>query len=83
LVSRCALQEIEVTIELAVGDQDRAEALDRHIGERIEPVENDPVSLTQHAPVLLLEFALRRRRRRSLRVIDGVEHEAGLRPPIP
>src|SRR6266446_10121478 len=40
-VEVCALQQVEVAIELAVGNEDRAETLDRHVGERIELVEND------------------------------------------
>src|SRR5215470_15060523 len=42
-------QQVEVAIELAVGNEDRAETLDRHVSERIEPVESDAVVLAEHA----------------------------------
>ena len=72
------LQQIEVSLEFALGDQDRAEALDRHVGEREEPVEGDAVALAEHALVVGLERFLRRRQRRPLRIVDEVEHEPRL-----
>src|SRR6201987_1956936 len=47
-------QQIEVALELPVRDQNCAEALDRDVGKRVEMVENNLVSLSQHAPVILL-----------------------------
>ena len=52
------LQQIEVVIELTVSDENRAEALDGHVGQRIKPVEHDPVTRPEHPPVILLERAL-------------------------
>src|SRR5712691_4541644 len=69
------LQKVEVAVELALGHEDRAEALDRHVGERVEPVEHDAVALAEHALVVGLERRLRRRQRWSLRIVDEVEHE--------
>src|SRR5262249_52913724 len=77
-----ALQQSEVAIELAVGNKDRAETLDRHVGERIELVENNAVALVEHAFVVVFERLLRRRQRRSLGIVDEIEHEPGLRAPI-
>ena len=54
-------QQIEVAVKLPVRDQNRAEALDRHVGERKEMVENNPVALPERAPVILLQRPLRRR----------------------
>src|SRR5262249_56174479 len=58
-----APQQVEVAIELAVSNEDRAETLNRHVGERIEPVENDAVGLAEHAVIVVLERLLRRRQR--------------------
>ena len=43
----------------------------------IEPVEHDAVALAEHALVVGFERVLRRRQRRSLRIVDEIEHEAG------
>ena len=58
-----AAEQIQVAIELAVGQEGCAEALDRHVGERVEPVENNPIALAEDAPVILLKRLLRRRQR--------------------
>src|ERR1700730_13337078 len=78
----CALQQVEVAIELAVGNEDRAEALNRHGGERVESVENNAVTLAEHALVVVLERLLRRRQRRPLGTVDDVEHEPRLGAPV-
>src|SRR5260221_12356247 len=78
----CALQQVEVAIELAVGNEDRAEALNRHVGERVEPVENNAVTLAEDALVVVLERLLRRRQRRPLGIVDDVEPEARLGAPV-
>src|SRR5262245_36569887 len=77
-----ALQQVEVAVELAVGNEDRAEALNRHVGERVESVENDAVIFAEHALVVVLERLLRRRQRRTLGIIDEVEHEPSLGAPV-
>ena len=77
-----ALQQVEVAIELAVGNEGRAEALNRHVGERVEPIENNAVTLAEHALVVVLERLLRRRQRRPLGIVDDVEHEPRLGAPV-
>ncbi len=76
------LQQREVAVERALRDEDRAEALDRHVGERIEVVEHDAVLLAEHALVVGLERVLRRGQGRALRIVDEVEHEPGALAPI-
>src|SRR3979490_3287829 len=71
-------KQIEIAIELVLGDEDRAEALNGHIGKRIEPVELNAAALAEHALVVRFERLLRRRQRWSLRIVDEVEHEAAL-----
>ena len=55
--------------------QRRAEALDRHVGEREELVEHDAVIVAEDALVVGLERRLRRRQRRPLRIVDEIERE--------
>src|SRR5260370_38104954 len=74
----CALQQVEVEIELSVGNEDCAEALNRHVGERVEPVENNAVTLAEHALVVVLERLLLRRQRRPLGIVADVEPEPRL-----
>src|SRR5262245_1881448 len=71
-------QEPEVVVELALGDEHRAEPLDRHVGERVQAVEHDAVALAEHALVVGLEGELVGWQRRSLRIVDEVELEPGL-----
>src|SRR6185295_7712226 len=42
-----AAKQIEVAIELALGEEDRAEPLNGHVGERIEPAERNAVTLAE------------------------------------
>src|SRR4051812_5516178 len=70
-------QQIDVAIELALGDKDRAEALNRHVCKRIEPVERDAVTLAEHALVIGLQRLLRRRQRWPLWIIDKIEYKPG------
>src|SRR5713101_896138 len=60
-------QQIEVALELAFRDQDRAETLDRHVGEGEKPIEDDSVALTEHVLVVGFERLLRGRQDRPLR----------------
>src|SRR5437867_1217494 len=62
-------------MERPLGDDRAAEALDRHVGQRVEPVEYNPKALAELALVVLLQFFLRWRQRRPLWVIDQVQHE--------
>src|SRR5947209_1571052 len=57
---------------------ERAAALDRHVGERVEAVEGDAEALAELAPVIGLERRLRRRQRGPQRVVNEVEHETGV-----
>src|SRR6266849_1958410 len=74
--------QVEIAVDFPPGDQDRAKALDRHVGERVEVVERDAVAFAEHAPVVGLERGLRRRQRRSLRIVDEVEHEPAVLAPV-
>src|SRR5262249_2288491 len=58
-----------------------AEAGDRHVGKRVQPVEHDAVA-AKHAPVVLLELFLTGRQGRPLRVVYQVEDKAGVRMRI-
>ena len=46
------LEQRQIIVERALREQHRSEALDRHIGERVEIIEDNTVLLTQHAPVI-------------------------------
>src|SRR5262245_34963761 len=69
-------EETEIVVELAFGNQRRAEPLDRHVGERVETVEYDTVTLAEDAFVIGLKRGLRRRQRRTLRIVDQVDGKA-------
>src|SRR5262249_52236483 len=75
-------QKVEGAVELALREQGRSEALDRHVGEREQVVEHDAVALAEDALVVGLERGLRGRQRRSLRVVDEIERQPGLPAPI-
>ena len=72
-----ALEQLHVGLERALAHQGAAETLDRHVGERVEPVERDAEVRLQLAFVVGFKRRLRRRQRWPLRVVDEVEHEAG------
>src|SRR3954470_19830200 len=76
-VEMSVAQQIDVAIELALGDKDRAEPLNGHVCKRIESIELDAVTLAEHALVIGFQRFLRRRQRRPLRIIDKVEYEPG------
>src|SRR5258705_13833194 len=81
-VNMRTLQQIEVTIELTVGDKRCTEPLDGHVGQRIEAIEDNAIALAEHAPVIFLERALWRGERRSLWVIEKVGHATGFGPTL-
>ena len=68
-------QPRHVVGKLALGNQRAAEARDRHVGERVEPVEHDAEVLAELALVIGLELRLRRRQRWPLRVVDEVQRQ--------
>ena len=70
-------QEPHVIAELPLRHQRGAEPLDRHVGDRVEPVEGDAEFLAEDALVVALELRLRRRQARPLRVVDEVDGEPG------
>src|SRR6266705_2362781 len=75
LLAERFLQQLHVGAELSSGDERRAESGDRHVGERVEPVEADAEALAEHPLVVRLEVFLRGRQRSSLRVVHEVERE--------
>ncbi len=77
-----AVQKRHVLVELPLGDERRAEALDRHVGERVEAVEGNAVMLAEDAAVVRLQRALRRWQPRSLRVVDEVQHQTAARARV-
>src|SRR6476659_1615701 len=81
-VEMSVAQQIDVAIELSLGDKDRAEPLDGHVCKRIEPIELDAVTLAEHALVIGFQRLLRRRQRWPLRIIDKIEHKPGFGPAI-
>src|SRR5256885_9316136 len=76
-------QQVHVGVELSPGDERRAESGDRHVGERVEPVEADAEALAQHPLVVRLELFLRGRERSALRIVDEVEREARALRSVP
>ena len=52
------LKHVEIAVEQALRQQDRAESLDRHVGEREQVVEHDAEALAEHALVVGLELNL-------------------------
>src|SRR6476660_697340 len=69
------LQKPKIAFEFAVGHECRAETLNRHVGEDIKLVEHDAVLFTEHALVVSLERGLRRRKQRTLRIVNKIEYE--------
>ena len=70
-----ALQQREIGVELLLGDQHRAEALDRHVGQRVKLAEADAMPRPEDALVVGFERILPRRQHRTLRVINEIENE--------
>src|SRR5437870_3577551 len=68
-------EQLHVRRELPLRYQRRAEALDRHVGERVEPVESHAMALAELALVVGFELVLRRGQRRALGVIDEVQYK--------
>src|SRR5262249_41360200 len=50
-VAMSLAQQTHVTVEFALGDQGRAEALDRHVGKREQTIEYDAELVSKLAPV--------------------------------
>ena len=75
LVAMRGAQELHVAVELALRDQHGAEALNRHVGERVKPIEGHALARGELALVIGFELRLRRRQCRSLRVVHEVERE--------
>src|SRR6266480_6236255 len=75
LLAEGFLQQLHVGVELPPGDEHRAESGDRHVRERVEPVETDAEALAEHPLVVGFELFLRGRQRRSLRVIHETERQ--------
>src|SRR6266478_5472581 len=75
-------QQVDVTLELAFGEQEGAEALDRHVGKREETIEGDPVALAEHALVVGFQRLLRGRQARPLRIVDEGEYKPRLLMPV-
>src|SRR6267142_2364045 len=75
LVAVGGVQQRHVLVEGSLRHQRRAEALDRHVGERVEAVEAHTVALAELALVVRLELVLGRRQRGTLRVVDQVQRE--------
>ena len=78
---RCA-QRRHVGVELSLGDQHAAEALNRHVGEREQAIEHDAVTLAQMLFIRGFERGLGWRQARALRVVDQVEDQAASRLAI-
>ena len=75
----CVAQQMQIAVELALDRQHGAEPLDRHVGEREQMVEHNAVAFAEHAPVVGLERGLRRRQRRTLRIVDEIERQSRAR----
>src|SRR5712692_5114422 len=82
LRSMRAMQQIHVLAELPLGDQHRAEALDRHVGESEQFVEHHAMRFAQVALVVRFELVLRGRQRRALRVVDEIQRETAARGAV-
>jgi hypothetical protein len=70
-----AAQRVHVGIELALGDQHAAKALDRHVGQGEQFVEDDAVSFAEVLFVGGLQRGLGWRQARALRVVDQVQEQ--------
>ena len=68
-------QQLHVAVELTFRDEHRAEALDRHVGQREQLVEDDAVVLQQMRLIGRLQGLLRWRQRRPLRVENKIQQE--------
>ena len=55
------------------GAQLVGEAGDRHVGDRQQPVEDDPEIAAELVPVLVFKLRLRRRQRRTDRVVREIQ----------
>ena len=75
-------QQRHVALRLAVPRQRVGEALDRHVGDRDQPVELDAEELHQLVPVGRLELGLLRRERCAQGVVDEVERERRCGLPV-
>ena len=58
---------LHVAFEIAAFDQELQEAADRHVGDRVQAVEDDPVPALQFALELRLQCLLARRQEGDLR----------------
>ncbi len=67
-----------VLVERPLGYERRSEALDRHVGKRVEAREADAKALAQVFFVLGFQSGLRGRQHRSLRVINEIERQAAV-----
>src|SRR5262245_15637136 len=74
------LEETEIAVEFACGDECRAKALNWHVGQNKELVENDVVLLAQYPLVIGLQRGLRGRERGALWVVNEVERKARIAP---
>src|ERR1700747_872908 len=61
-------QQAHIAIKLALRYQDRPEALNWHVGERVEMIELDPVLLAENAFVIGFKLGLSGRQRSPLRI---------------
>ena len=73
------LQQVHVGLELALRDERAAEALDRHVGQHKQLVEDDAEVVAQLALVVGLKLRLLGRQHGALRVVDQVDHPARAR----
>ena len=77
------LEQIHIAVETALGNQHRAETLNRHVGQCQQPVEADVESIAKHPAIVVLQRFLRRWQNRSDRVVDQIENQAGVAGAIP
>jgi hypothetical protein len=76
------LEQLHVVGKLALGHQRAAEAQDGHVGQTVEPVEDDAVARLKLLLVGDLEPFLRRWQTGSERVVDQVQIQAAARLPV-